>query len=242
MITAATGCGYCMIRSICELWMLVVQLCCTICLLLSLFRTKNWIRCLRWVKRGLTDVRGVPGKNSAQKKFERQERIASAIAVVIAIVFLGGGPLGAWMLSPSKGEAVDAKNTYLDQAKMAVMGYAIDISNDLLKIKTTKTLTEEEKENLYILLDAQLEADQMILDYDITGLEDYEELHAGLCSLCADDMRMIQKIKDSIENGLVPSQELLQNYVSLRGENYSWVLEKLGQEDVGEALESAFDI
>lgn len=242
VITSMTGCGYCVIRSMCELWRMAVQLCCTICLLLSLFRTKNWIRCLRWVKRGLTDVRGVPGKHSAPKRFERQERIASAIAVVIAIVLFGGGPLGAWMFSPSKGEAVDAKNTYLDQAKMAATDYAIDISNALLKIKTTKTLTEEERESLYILFDAQLEADQMILDYDITGLEDYAELHAGLCSLCADDMRMIQKIKDSIENGLVPSEELLQNYVSLRGENYLWVLERLGQENVGKALESAFDI
>lgn len=242
VITAITGCGYCMIRSICELWMMAVQLCCTLCLVLSLFRPKNWIGCLRWVKRGLTDVRGVPEKNSAQKKFERQERISSAIAVAIAIVLFGGGSLAAQMAALSKGEAVDAKNTYLDQAQMAVMGYAVDISDALLRIKTTKTLTEEEKESLYILFDAQLEVDQLILDYDITGLEDYAELHAGLCSLCVDDMRMIQKIKDSIENGLVPSEELLQNYASLRGENYLWVLEKLGQEDVEAALESAFDL
>lgn len=85
--------------------------------------------------------------------------------------------------------------------------------------------------------------DQMVIRYDISGeLEEYAELHAGLCSLCEDDLQALQSIRKSIENDMVPSTELLKNYTSLRGENYRWVIERLAGELMLLGIDQAFDL
>lgn len=81
-----------------------------------------------------------------------------------------------------------------------------------------------------------------MLDYDMTEFEDYMELHEGLCSLCTDDISTLERIRNSIDSGLVPSQELIKNYMSLRGLRYSWVLEQLIEEHVNKTFEKAYDL
>lgn len=104
----------------------------------------------------------------------------------------------------------------LHAAKATIDNYAVDISIIIQGIWSTGGLTEEDKFRLYSLIDVQIEADQVILAYDMTGLDGYERLHIGLQNLCRDDIAVLQQIKAVIEAGPLPSQELQINYASLR--------------------------
>ena len=115
------------------------------------------------------------------------------------------------------GQSLDNQK-YLFTAKAAASDYAVYISNILWDICDTKTSTEGRGELLYALIQAQIEADQVISDYDIAGLEDYQALHAGLQSLCRDDIKAIERIriKDAIYNDMTHFRELQRNYICIR--------------------------
>lgn len=95
---------------------------------------------------------------------------------------------------------------------------------------------------MYALFDKQIEADRRILDYDMTKLDDCLVFHAGLCGLCEDDIKMIESIKETLDNNLVPSRELNKNYASLRGKNYAWVLEELVQKSLEVTIDAFFNL
>lgn len=135
------------------------------------------------------------------------------------------------------------KEQYLMNASVAVDSYAIDITNFLIEINNTGMLTEESRDTLYLLIEQQEEADRAVLGYDIANIgEEYQALHGGICSLCSDDLRLIQLIKESIEKGSVPSKELIKYYVDLRGENYQWVIKELAEEYLKLGVEQMLDL
>lgn len=101
----------------------------------------------------------------------------------------------------------------------------MDIS-DLLNKLNIGSLTEEETNLLIEICNRQIEADQEVINFDIDSIEGFEELHSGLCGLCNDDMIIVQAIKDSLENGIIPSQEQQISYARLRAETYKWILIK----------------
>lgn len=240
VVTAGRECRNSFIRSFCELEMLLVKLFCMIGLALSLFSPRNFIRCLRWISSGLYSKRSSENISHNIKKFKRQELFTSIFAGIIAVIIFGSFVLKEIyeVNNRDSGEEI----VYLADASNAAIAYAEDISAVLIQMTNEKSMTNEEKEYLYKLIDLQIEADQTILDYDMTEFEDYMELHGGLCSLCTDDIKALERIRNSIDNGLVPSQELVKNYVSLRGLHYSWVLEQLVQEYMSHGLESAYDL
>lgn len=228
------------IRFLGELWLLIVRLFCIICLFFSLFSIKKMKRCFCWMRNKLTDtVKKKSARDAQYKEFWHRERITYAIICIIIILVLGI-PISIRMARINRGETVLVKEQYLSDATMASTGYSLDILDILLDIRNTKTLTEEDREKLYELIDKQIEADEAILAYDTTELEDYAELHAGLCSLCKDDIKAVKSIRTCIEKNEIPSQELQSNYVKLRGQNYSWVVETIGGEYLEMAVEGAF--
>lgn len=239
--TAATGkdCWLYLIRAASELWLLIVHLICMVGLLFSLFSSQNIGRCIHWLKAGLTDVKGVRANPSAAHK--HNQRCTSLVAAIIVVMIFGVCALCVNRFSLLTYESSDNQE-YLFAAKAATNDYTVDISKILIDVCNAKNLTQKNKELLYDLIQAQVEADQVILAYDMTGLDDYQALHAGLQSLCRDDIETLQRIKATIEDGLVPSQELQRNYYGLRGENYLWVINEVAQEFVIHAVKTAFDL
>lgn len=231
--------GYSVIRFFGELWLLIVRLFCIVCLFLSLFSIKKMKRCFCWMRNNLTDTVKKPIRGTQYKEFRHREWISNVISFIIAAIVLGI-PISIQMARINRGEIVLPKEQYLGDASMAANGYSLEILNILLDIRNTKTLSEDDREKLYELIDKQIEADEIILSYDMKELEEYAELHAGLCSLCKDDIKAVQSIRACIEKNEMPSQELQSNYAKLRGENYSWVLATISEEYIGMSVESAF--
>lgn len=121
------------------------------------------------------------------------------------------------------------KAAYLDMALVAANGYARPIADAVWNMQDG-TAQEEDIQQLYGLLDAQAEADRAILDMDLSSMEDMEgmeEVHAGLRSLCTDDLAALERIMAALDEGREPPLELLDNYIRLRGENYLWVTQQL---------------
>ena len=236
--TAAAGinCGCSLLRIVNEVWILFVQLVGTVALFVSLFRLKNISNCIRWLKAGLTDPKDSRAVLSeAYKRNQRKVTIIAVVAVIFAVSF------GAILIGDGAQDPSDDL-TYLVAAKAAATDYSVDISKSISDICNTGILSEEQKERFYVLIDIQIEADQAILNYDISQLKDYQELHAGLCSLCKDDIDVLQCLRALIEEGHIPSKELQKNYDSLRGANYLWVVQKLMSEFAALNVETIFEL
>lgn len=197
-------------------------------------------RCVLWLRQGLADCEDAYGKGrNTYKEYKREKNVAKVIGGVITILIFGVSFVVMKLIGYQ--DEIIAKEQYLSTAKAAAVDYFPDISEILLNVRETNSLEDVEREELYDLIDAQIEADQNILNYDMEGVEDYQNVHDGLCSLCTEDMKILQKIKDSIDNNKVPSQELMKNYASLRGKNYLWVLEELAFGPVDIFVERAFE-
>lgn len=240
MMTALKNCFHSFVHSICKFLVLFVRIICSIWLFLSLFRLQNIKRVLLWVMNGLTDTGTAGGKKDDYKEYNLQNRIMVAISIAIAVTVLGI-PISIGLARMDRGETVVPEEQYLEKASMAVSGYSQDITVRLQKIVRTKTLTDEEREELYELFDKQMDADRKILECEMDGLESYAELHMGICGLCSDDIRVLQQIQDSINEGVVPSGELMRNYASIRGENYLWVVDELAGKFTELFTDSVFD-
>lgn len=238
--TALKNCGHSFLRVASEIWMLFVRIVCALGVLLSIFRLRNIRGCFCWVKDGLTDDQParVVGEGD-HVAFWRAERKLNIIAIAVSIVLFAVGFAIAFkhnFQEPNKEEQ------YLQLADDVTHGYSEDIITAMIRIEDSHTLSDDERKWIYDLFDRQIEADQRILDYDMTELDEYLELHAGLCGLCEDDIMMIQKIKESLENDIVPSRELQREYASLRGENYMWVLIKIAEESLQQTVDAFFDL
>lgn len=235
---AVLNCWRSLLRIANEVWMLFVELAGAVVLFASLFRPRNIVRCVRWLKTGLTAPKNSRAGMSAT--YQRMQRKSMIIAVVIVAVyftlFLGIA------FKSGIADKLPNKPVYLVVAKAVTVDYAADITQTILDIETTGTLTDAQKEQLYTLIDLQMEADQMLLDYDISQLDDYQELHAGLCSLCKDDMEALKRLRAAIDEGFIPSKELQKNYASLRGEQYLWAIQKLTPEFVLLNVEITMDL
>lgn len=240
IILCLRDCSYSVIRLFGELWLLIVRLFGVVCLFFSLFSIKKMKKCFYWMRNKLTDPAKITDRDTRYKEFRRHERITNAIAIIIAIAVIGI-PSSIYLARINRGEAAPTKEQYLSDASMAAIGYSMDILDILMDIRNTKILTESERERLYELIDRQIEADEIILEYDAAELEDYAEFHAGLCDLCEDDIKAVESIRACIERNEIPSQELQSNYVKLRGQNYLWVLETIGGEYVEMFMEKAYD-
>lgn len=230
---------FCFIRFVSELWLLILHLIGTIGLFFLLFSPKNIGRCTCWAKAGLTDVKDDYAGPSAA--YKRDQRLASLTAIIAVPIMLAAGASCVSLFSALTGQSLNDQE-YLLTAKAAASDYAVDISKLLWDIFETNTLTDEDKELLYGLIQTQIELDQVIIDYDMTGLDDYQELHAGLQSLCRDDIEALRRIMDTIDDGFAPSKEMLRNYIGLRGENYLWVVEKIASELIRLDIEMMFDL
>ena len=226
MAVAGKNCWICLVRLANELWLLILHLFGTIGLFLSLFSPKNIGGFIHWAKAGLTDARRV--QTGSFSAYRREQRIAFIAAIIIVAGFIG---IFAFVASryPTYVDDSLVEQNYIYAAAEATNVYAVDISNALSEICNTGTLTEEDKEWFYSLIDRQIEADEVILAYDMTGLDDYQVLHSGLQSMCKDDIEALQRIKDAIEAGFVPSRELQNNYVSIRGANYLWLVKDVDE-------------
>ena len=237
---ALKSCGYSFLRVVSEIWMLFVRMVCALGLLLSVFRLRNIKRCFRWVKDGLTDDQParVVGEGD-HVAFRRAERKLNIIAIAVSIVLFAAAFAIAFIYNYQE---PDKEEQYLQLADDVTHGYSEDIIAAMIRIEDSHTLSDDERKWIYDLFDRQMEADQRILDYDMTELDAYLELHVGLCGLCEDDIIMIQKIKESLENDIVPSRELQREYASLRGENYTWVLIKIAEESLQQTVDAFFDL
>lgn len=239
--TALKDLFYSILRILNEFWLMAVHLFCMLYLFLYLFRIKNIRRCLGWIKTGLTDSEKLLRPNKKYKIFWRCELIYIIIAVIISnvVIFL---PSILRITGTNYDQNIFSKEQYWSDADLAAFGYAEDISFILMNIANTKTLNEMDRERLYNLIDAQIVIDQKILDYDRTVIEGYAEFHTGLCALCRNDMKLIQEIRDSVEKSMIPSRELMIDYVYLRGQNFQWVLEAIAQRYQDTAVEKAYDL
>ena len=206
-----------------ELWALVVQLLGAIILLFLPFRWRTLRALFLWVLDGLRDGPHTHPEPSAV--YQRRQRNATGIAmgVLVLIFTISCGYYG--FLNTTSAET--DKQVYLAAAKAAVSDYARPIADAVADMQTAGMPSDEDLQQLYNLLSAQAEADRAILDMDQSALEALAELHAGLCSLCTDDLATLERIMTSLEMGETPSLELLVNYINLRSENYLWVTEQL---------------
>ena len=232
--------GHSLVRVIIESWMLFVRLVCMIGLFFSLFRINNVKRCVRWVRNGLTDDKPsrIVGEGD-HIAYKRAERKMWKAGIAISMVLFAISFAIAFVHNYRK---PNQKDQYLQLAEEAVNGYCVDILAALTLIEDTRTLTDEERERIYKLFDDQIEADRRILDYDMTKLSDFQDLHAGLCGLCEDDIEAVESFREYLENDLVPPREVQNNYISLRKENYVWVLEELTEENLKMAVDVFFDL
>lgn len=224
---AGINCWHSMLRIANELCMLLVQLVGAAALLVSLFRAQNIGKCFRWLKAGLTDSKdSCTGMSDTYRRMQRRNNILVVVIVAVFFAVCFGNVL-------RNDRDPSDKQVYLNAAKAVAVDYATDISQTISDILSTGSLTDKEKEQFYALIDMQIEADKTLINYDISKLEDYQELHKGLCSLCEDDIDALQRLRAMIDEGIIPAKEFQKNYVSLRGERYLWVIQKLMSEYVG---------
>lgn len=238
--TAAAGlnCWRSLLRIANEVWMLFVELASAVVLFASLFRLRNIGKCARWLKAGLTAPKNSSaGMSESYKSLQRKSTMFSAVIVAAFFALC----LGPSLMNGGAQEPSD-RQMYLNAAKAAAVDYAVDITQTISDIGTTGTFTEEQKEQFYALIDLQIEADQTLLNYDISQLDDYQEMHAGLCALCKDDLEALKRLQAVIDEGLIPSKELQKNYASLRGERYLWAVQELMSEFAGLGAEMIMDL
>ncbi len=222
--TVGRGLLCCLLRTGNELWLLVLHLAGTVGLFLSVFRWRNLQGLFQWVRDGLTD--GSCTHSSPSAACRRTKRAVSVwLAAVVLVIVAALTGYGFYLASAGEMD----ETAYLSAAKAAVSDYAEQITSAVQDIRTDGILTEEDRERLYGLLRAQAEADRAVLDMDPAALEELEDmkaLHAGLCSLCTDDLAALKRIQAALEAGQAPSQELLDHYIRLRGENYLWIMQE----------------
>lgn len=237
---AMKSCGCSLLRIAGEIWLLFVRIICVLGLLLSVFRIRNIKGCVRWIQRGLTDDKSARVVGEGEHiAFKREEKKMNMIAVIISILLfmlVFAVTLFYNYQKPNKAEQ------YMNLADDAVYGYSKDINDVLTRIEDSHILSDDERKQIYVLFDRQIAADQRILDYDMASLDDYLELHAGLCGLCEDDINMIRSIRESLEKNIVPSRQLHRDYVGLRAVNYAWVLRRLVEEGFQWTVDAFFDL
>lgn len=209
----------------------IILVCCAAMLTYMLKRSDRRLKGM--IEDIISSSKASKGHSAAYKRQQRTAALAAA-GVVLAIA-------GAVVLTPG-GEPADGRE-YLFAAKAAASGYAVDISKTLWELCSGKAMMgEDTMGTLRELIQAQIAADQAVIDYDMQGLEEYQALHSGLISLCRDDIGALERIMDSIEKGEAPSRELIKNYEALRGENYLWIIGELPQQLARLNVEIALDV
>ena len=56
-----------------------------------------------------------------------------------------------------------------------------------------------------------------------------------------DDAEILEDIREMIENDEIPSQEMIRNYASIRGQNYTWILEDMFGADIENLGNTVFE-
>ena len=167
-----------------------------------------------------------------QRKNRRTSIIASAagIAIITITMFI--------MSAINNGDTFLAEEKFKEIADAAILIYVEDIDSGLTELSAAKSVDVDE---LIRVIDKQIEADQVVLDYQMPDeLKDYDEFFAGLQALCSDDIECLEPIRETLENGTTPSQALMHNLFAVRGQNYLWVLQEYAQMKIDDAVGSLF--
>ena len=94
----------------------------------------------------------------------------------------------------------------------------------------------EDKDSLINLIDQQLEADQRLMDCSASISDD--RFMDGLKAMSRDDYETLKHIREKIVSDEIPSREMIRNYIAIRGQNYTWVIEEM----LGDSIENLGNI
>ena len=200
-------------------------------MVLSLNRPRNYRKASSWYWHGLFD--NTKRSSAAQTRDWKSTIIGTVIGlgIVIGVLFIP-------QLFGSK--ETTPEDQFKTMANEALVVYFSDIDSALLELRATETL--DDPNALIALINKQIAADQVVLDYEFSDeVAEYAEFYLGLKALCEDDIECLEPIRQAIVDGLIPSQPMLYNLMAVRGQNYKWVLVEYAKMQVGEAAESFFD-
>ena len=200
-------------------------------MVLSLNRPGNYGKAVSWFWHGLFD--NTKQRPAAQTREWKSTIIGTVIGlgIVIGVLFIP-------QLFGSK--EITPEEQFKTMANEALVVYFSDIDSALLELRATETL--DDPNALIALINKQIAADQVVLDYEFTDeIAEYAEFYLGLKAMCKDDIECLEPIRQAIVDGLIPSQPMLYNLMAVRGQNYKWVLVEFAQMQIGEAAGSFFD-
>ena len=200
-------------------------------MVLSLNRPGNYGKAVSWFWHGLFD--NTKQRPAAQTRDWKSTIIGTVIGlgIVIGVLFIP-------QLFGSK--ETTPEDQFKTMANEALVVYFSDIDSALLELRATETL--DDPNALIALINKQIAADQVVLDYEFTDeIAEYAEFYLGLKAMCKDDIECLEPIRQAIVDGLIPSQPMLYNLMAVRGQNYKWVLVEFAQMQIREAAGSFFD-
>jgi hypothetical protein len=210
-------------------------------LLVSIIRPRNFLSLGKWIKSALFHRAPRPEKTdtvryAAYRKEKRKTNMIVGIVVVslFSVIFAATN-----IFSPAKPDQLE----YLDVADSVLIGYSMDISAWLAELKSDPgaALSDEKKQVVLGWIENQVQAIASVRQYaDVP--DEYKAFHAGLDKLCLDEDVYLTAFRECVDEGEVPTQAMMSNYVSLRAKNYSWLLSEYAGYRRQQAFDSVNDI
>lgn len=200
-------------------------------MVLSLNRPVNYGKAVSWFWHGLFD------NTKRRQATQTRDWKSTIIGTVIGLGIVAGAVFVPQLFSSKE---ITPEEQFMTMANEALVVYFSDIDSALLKLRATETL--DDPDALIAIIDKQVAADQVVLDYEFTDeVAEYAEFYLGLKAMCKDDIECLEPIRQAIVDGFIPSQPMLYNLMAIRGQNYKWVLAEYAKIQIGEAAGSFFD-
>ncbi|MCL2811047.1 MAG: zinc ribbon domain-containing protein, partial [Clostridia bacterium] len=216
---------HCFVRALLSFLLLIL---CAIWLLISVFRLRNIVGAVQWVKKSLIRCPAVKVKKAAkkEKRFialkyklfkyiacikEKVEvnfksriiKISLFIVVLVVIGLLIGSP-------PNKTDYLDAAYNVIHGSSMEISFWMAEVNRD-----PQNAFSEEKVAAVFQYIETQIENIDIIVNYgDIPS--DYESFHSNLLQFCKEEEQYLVELKNRLADGYVPSQALMSNYANLR--------------------------
>lgn len=211
-------------RIVSELAILLWTVFSALILFLSVFRIGNWIKCIKWLHRGLCCGGGKDTQyvayRSAQKK---QNIIALSIALLLFVTF--------FVINRIQ-NPVPTKEDYMELCGQVIYGNSLDITA-LLQMGGVPDNSVIEEQLAHITAYENFVKENGALYSD-------EHFILGMNSLCREDRKCLESLRSYALTGQFPSRNVFENYVKLRGRNYIWLLDEYQEylkDQVNDALE-----
>ena len=206
--------------------------------LVSLYRPANIRAVFAWAYHGVFDNAKNKTHTETDSDYIKRDKLVTAAAYAIGVAIPLLLILGSYGVSRMIGGKISRQSELEEMAIAVTMKYSVNLSQMLSDISFSGEI--KDKDSVIELIDQQLESDQRILDYTDAYTRDAQLLD-GLKAMSKDDAEILEDIREMIENDEIPSQEMIRNYASIRGQNYTWILEDMFGADIENLGNTVFE-